>query len=184
LELLQQHHQPLQPRDNVIGPARHRRGTRLREPALDRRDRGGVGETGGGQAAGLLELHHHRLRQRSVLAVLVQRRPGAEPVERLLQPKNSVHGFGPGERAGRHFDLHAGRGALHLPQHVVGFGPQLHLAPIDRSQCLRMLRSPTAAASTAKPGQVLHRRWNVAPVPDPKLESSLDLGVTPSAKMS
>ena len=91
LELLDQHHQPLEQRDDVGrgGWTRTRdRPDRRPQSALDRRERGRIGDARRGQAIRLLELRHRRHRQRFAHAILGQRRVGAEHVQRLLHPEN------------------------------------------------------------------------------------------------
>ena len=85
-----------------VGPDGTGPGTVVRDLALDRRDRRRIGETGRGETIRLLELQHRRHRQRSVQAVLSQRRVGAERVERLLDPQGVVrrHGHARARRGG------------------------------------------------------------------------------------
>ena len=94
LELLDQDHQPLEQRDESVGPGRDGTGP---VGARNLRSIAAIvaasAKPDGDRPFACWNCSHRRHRQRSVQAVLSQRRVGAERVERLLHPQGVVrHG--------------------------------------------------------------------------------------------
>src|SRR6476659_763219 len=156
LQLLDQHHQPLQQRHEVGWAGRDRTRDRRAQLALDRRDRRRIGDAGRRQAVLLLELRHRRHRQPSVHAVLGQTRVGAERIERALQPRHiGYRRDGIAHRRAVRDDDAAGHEALHLLEHVVGLLPKLGLAPVDGSPVRAQVAQPDGRGLHRETGAVL-----------------------------